>query len=155
MDIYEEKANTNQVRTSENLVSANSPKQEVHLRLSKGQGVKGYHNCGEVKGSANSPKVKVKEFDTRDKVLEWIILNQFGRRNLSAYQRSVLALRLKPIYEAKAKVNQVLAGGDRKSDNAKPLRPNSDEANTDKNLSKIAGVGHDTIARVQKNRQQC
>jgi len=30
----------------------------------------------------------------------------FGRRNLSAYDRSVLALKLKPIIEAEAKKNQ-------------------------------------------------
>ena len=32
--------------------------------------------------------------------------NQFGRRNLSAYDRSVLALKLKPIIAEKAKANQ-------------------------------------------------
>lgn len=32
---------------------------------------------------------------------------QFGRRNLSAYDRSILALKLKPIIEAKAKKNLV------------------------------------------------
>ena len=41
------------------------------------------------------------EFAARDDVLFWIIKNQLGRRNLSAYDRSILALRLKPIVAAK------------------------------------------------------
>src|SRR4030042_2742322 len=39
----------------------------------------------------------------RDDVKVWIINNQFGRRNLSAYQRSVLAINLEEIYRLKAK----------------------------------------------------
>ena len=42
-------------------------------------------------------------FASRDDVIEWIIKNQFGRRNLSAYDRSLLALKLKPIIAAKTK----------------------------------------------------
>ena len=45
-------------------------------------------------------------FSSRDDVIVWIIKNQFGRRNLSAYDRSLLALRLKPILAAKAKEKQ-------------------------------------------------
>ena len=47
-----------------------------------------------------------KEFESRGHVIEWIIRNQFGRRNLSSYQRGVLALRLKPIFEARALARQ-------------------------------------------------
>lgn len=50
--------------------------------------------------------VQEKEFADRAEAERWIILNQFGRRNLSAYDRSVLALKLKPIVAAKAKENQ-------------------------------------------------
>jgi N6-adenosine-specific RNA methylase IME4 len=95
-----------------------------------------------------------KGFDSRDKVIEWMIMNQFGRRNLSAYQRSLLALRLKPVFEEKAKENLRVAAETtnnklydtpcQKSD--KPLK----EVDTKKELSKIAGVSHDTIAKVQK-----
>ena len=50
-----------------------------------------------------------------------VFLNQFGRRNLSAYDRSVLALKLKPIIAEKAKENQAnhTAQGYQKSDKAK------------------------------------
>ena len=43
------------------------------------------------------------EFADRNEAIRWIILNQFGRRNLSAYDRSVLALKLKPVIAEKAK----------------------------------------------------
>jgi hypothetical protein len=33
----------------------------------------------------------------------WMILNQFGRRNLGNYQRSVLALLLEDVFKLKAK----------------------------------------------------
>jgi len=97
---------------------------------------------------ANSPKVKVKEVNTRDKVLEWIILNQFGRRNLSAYERSILALRLKPIYEEKAKVN-MYKGTNQFSPVANSPKPS---VNTREEISKLAGVGSNTISKGSKDR---
>ena len=43
------------------------------------------------------------DFPTRDDVIVWIIKNQFGRRNLPAYERARLALRLKPVIAERAK----------------------------------------------------
>jgi ParB-like chromosome segregation protein Spo0J len=51
--------------------------------------------------------VQEKEFADRAEAERWIILNQFGRRNLSAYDRSILALKLKPIVAAQAKENLI------------------------------------------------
>ena len=44
-------------------------------------------------------------FPDRNAAIVWIIQNQFGRRNLSRYSRSVLALRLEEILRPKAKEN--------------------------------------------------
>lgn len=77
------------------------------------------------------------EFADRNEAIRWIILNQFGRRNLSAYDRSVLALKLKPVIAEKAKERQNLG---LKSDEG---------GRTDKALGKIAGVGKDTIHKVE------
>lgn len=83
------------------------------------------------------------DFDSREDVIQWIILNQFSRRNLPLYERARLALRLKPVISAKAKENQRLGGkGSQKSVNHK--------ADTQKELAKVAGVSHDTIAKVEK-----
>ena len=51
-------------------------------------------------------RTKAIELKDRAAAVEWIIRNQFGRRNLSAYQRAELALRLEPIIAAKAKEKQ-------------------------------------------------
>ena len=86
--------------------------------------------------------IKRMGFKSRDEVKQWIILNQFGRRNLSAYDRSVLALKLKPMIAEKAKENERLGGkGSQKSVNHK--------TDTQKELAKVAGVSHDTIHKVE------
>jgi hypothetical protein len=51
-------------------------------------------------------KTLEKKFDNINRVKEWMINNQFGRRNLSNYQRSVLALQLEDVFREKAKENQ-------------------------------------------------
>jgi len=85
-----------------------------------------------------------KEFESEDKAKEWMILNQFGRRNLSNYQRSVLALELENIFRVKAKENQ----GTRTD--IKQISAESKPIETRKELSKIANVSHDTISKVKK-----
>lgn len=88
-------------------------------------------------------RTEPKEFKDRDEAKIWIIRNQFGRRNLSAYDRSVLALKLEPLIAEKAKEKQSEAGG--------AVRQKSDKAvvDTKKELAKIAGVSHDTIHKVK------
>lgn len=81
-------------------------------------------------------------------------LNQFARRNLSKYDRSVLALQLEPLYAAEAK-RRALDGNSRggksrqKSDTtsitAEPIR-------TDEQLAKLAGTSRDTIRKVKNTR---
>lgn len=81
------------------------------------------------------------DFADIDEAKRWIILNQFGRRNLSAYDRSVLALKLKPIIAEKAKESQ----GTRTD-----ICQKSDKSiDTKKELAKVAGVSHDTIHKVE------
>lgn len=82
------------------------------------------------------------EFADRNEAIRWIILNQFGRRNLSAYDRSVLALKLKPVIAEKAKANQIASGGAVPQKSAKPI-------DTREELAKVAGVSHDTIHKVE------
>lgn len=81
-------------------------------------------------------------FDSESDAEIWIIKNQFGRRNLSKYDRSILALRLKPVIAERAKENERLGGkGSQKSVNHK--------TDTQKEIAKLAGVSHDTIHRVE------
>lgn len=83
-----------------------------------------------------------REFESRNEVIEWIIKNQFGRRNLPLHERARLALRLKPVIAEKAK-ERMLAG---KPD---PVH-NSAQGKTREEIAKAAGVSHDIIAKVEK-----
>lgn len=91
-------------------------------------------------------EVEWMQFADRSDVIEWIIKNQFGRRNLSDYQRGVLALRMKPIMEERAKAQQIRKPADfvsQKSDEQKPIR--ADEA-----VSELANVSRDTIRKIER-----
>lgn len=105
------------------------------------------HNRYEIAQKHNLPyNHKRMEFPNREAVIEWIILNQFGRRNLSAYDRSILALKLKPVIAEKAKENQ----GARTD-----ICQKSDKSiDTKKELAKVAGVSHDTIHKVEVIQQK-
>jgi len=86
-----------------------------------------------------------KRFKNESEVREWMILNQFGRRNLSNYQRSVLALQLEEVFSTKAKEKQV-----RKPESVKQKSAEQNPIETRKELAKVANVSHDTIAKVKK-----
>jgi len=77
----------------------------------------------------------------------WVIEHQFGRRNLTPFQRAELALQLKPLLAARARNKQVSEG--RRLGGAPTLSQNSAEGsmNTRRQLADLAGVSHDTIAR--------
>jgi site-specific DNA-methyltransferase (adenine-specific) len=84
------------------------------------------------------------DFTNESEAKEWIILNQFGRRNISDYTRARLALELKPILADKAKATQ----GARTD--LLQISVKSEPANTQKELATIAGVSHDTVYKVEK-----
>jgi len=75
--------------------------------------------------------------------------NQLGRRNLLPYIRTKLALELEETIAARAKGNQKERKGEQpgatcqKSDNLIPV-------DTKRELAAIAGVSHDTVAKVKK-----
>jgi len=81
-----------------------------------------------------------KSFNSEEDVKEWMICNQFGRRNLSNYQRSVLALELESVFSARAK-ERMLSGN--------PV-PKSEQGRTIEKVADVANVGKDTIAKVKK-----
>ncbi len=86
-------------------------------------------------------RIEEMDFPDRQAVIRWIILNQFGRRNLSAYDRSLLALKLKPVIKEQAE-QRMLSG-------KKDPTQKSAEGETRQRLAKVAGVSHDTIHKVE------
>jgi hypothetical protein len=108
------------------------------------------HNRYDICTRKNIPFQTVqREFADRNAAIEWIILNQFGRRNLPAHERARLALRLKPVIAEKAKQKQESGV----NQYTKSLPQISAEASTPietrQELAKVAGVSHDTIAKVE------
>ncbi|NQW26158.1 MAG: DNA modification methylase [Cryomorphaceae bacterium] len=85
-----------------------------------------------------------KSFKSEEDVKEWMILNQFGRRNLSDYQRSVLALELESVFSTRAKEQQV-----RKPKSVLPMLAEQKPIDTRKEISKIANVSHGTLDKVK------
>lgn len=88
-------------------------------------------------------KTTEKQFEERNMVREWIIRNQFGRRNLSHMQKCELALKLKPAIQKKAKENKQMSGGAVPLKSAKPV-------DTRNELAKMAGVSGDTMSKAEK-----
>ena len=89
-----------------------------------------------------------KQFSDRSHAVEWVIRNQFGRRNLSNYERTKLALRLEEAIAARAKAKQH-AGINQHSLPQKSAEP-SQHIETRQELARIAGVSHDTVAKPRK-----
>jgi DNA modification methylase len=107
------------------------------------------HNRYEISQKHNLKfNTEEKYFENENDVKEWMINNQFGRRNLSNYQRSVLALELENVFKEKAKENQI-----RKPDFV-PQISAEQKFETRKELAKVANVSHDTIAKVKTIQQK-
>lgn len=84
------------------------------------------------------------DFKNIDEAKEWMLLNQLGRRNLSDYDRTVLALMLEDLYAARGKANMV-AGAKGLFKKTNPIEP----VNTRKTIAEIAGVSETTVGRVK------
>lgn len=82
-------------------------------------------------------------FADRSHAEEWIIRNQFGRRNLPVYDRVVLAKRLEKVVSERSRQGE---RNDLFQKSEKSLPP----LDTTKEIAKVAGVSHDTVARVKK-----
>jgi N6-adenosine-specific RNA methylase IME4 len=112
------------------------------LMLWKGILIDG-HNRKEIADKLNIKyKTKNKKFKDRNEVIVWMIDNQLGRRNISKYDRTRLALRKEDILKPIAKENLKLGGkGSQKSAKVKVDVRNE--------VAKIAKVSHDTVAKVK------
>lgn len=128
------------------------------------------HNRYEICCRLSIPfQVSNRILETRQDAKIWVINNQFGRRNLSAYQRSVLALKLEDVLKEKGIQKMAAGGGDRKSagyrsgcptlDNpiiekkqgvTEAILPVLPKIDTKKELARVSGVSHGTMAKVKK-----
>ena len=92
-----------------------------------------------------------KDFPDREAVIEWIIRNQFGRRNLTPFQRAELALKLKPVVERKAKERQenthLVGPGIQKKNMV--VQKSAQPSKSRDELAAMAGISHDTLKRAE------
>ena len=104
------------------------------------------HNRYRICQESNIPfRTEAKEFPDRQAIVEWIIRNQFGRRNLTPFQRAELALKLKPAVEKKAKERQ----GARNDLNIPQKTAESRKGESRDELAAIAGISHDTLKKAE------
>lgn len=89
-----------------------------------------------------APDILEKKFADKEEVIEWMLRNQLSRRNLTDAQRVQIALKLKPLIEAKAKENQHAAGGAVRKKCSEPVR-------TMKLIADAAGVSEPTARKVE------
>ncbi len=89
-------------------------------------------------------KTTNKKFKDRNEVILWMIDNQLGRRNISKYDRTRLALKKEDILKPIAKENMGLSKGK----GIKGLQK-SVTLNVQKEVAKIAKVSHDTVSKVK------
>jgi len=116
------------------------------------------HNRYEICTKNNiSFKTTQKDFENILFAKEWILINQFSRRNLNDFKRSSMVLKLKDIEKEIRKLNQKRQTGpplpadhkkvviDRKSGQPKLIGKDTRDV-----LADLAGVSHNTIDNVEK-----
>lgn len=98
--------------------------------------------------------VQATTIQSYDDAVLWIISNQLGRRNITNFARGELALRAKPIIEARAKRRQE-AGQFTGGEQGGTVRQISDAplGRTDEALATQAGISRDTIRKIEKIRK--
>jgi DNA-binding XRE family transcriptional regulator len=86
---------------------------------------------------------------TFDDATLWIIQHQLGRRNISDFARAELALKAKPIIQARAKENLSTSTG---GTEPRPLQNSAKAApvHTNSEIAKAAGVSRDTVNKVER-----
>ena len=90
-------------------------------------------------------KVREKKFKDRNEVIIWMIDNQLGRRNISKYDRTRLALRKEDMLKPIAKEEQKRKPGVVVQKSAQQKQ----ESKTRTKVAKIAKVSHDTVDKVK------
>lgn len=94
-------------------------------------------------------ETKEMAFDNRQDAILWILRNQLGRRNLNAWQRSQIALKMEPMIAEKAKQQQ-LSTLKQNTTVLPTLTKRTDPIDTRSEIATIANVSTGTMAKVKK-----
>lgn len=105
-----------------------------------------YQIC-KLNGITDFPTKEMK-FEDRDGVIEWILSHQLGRRNLSDFQRTEIALRYEQVIARKAKERQGKRNDLITSGSIEP-KVATDSHYTRKEVAKIAETSPSTVMRTK------
>jgi N6-adenosine-specific RNA methylase IME4 len=91
--------------------------------------------------------VELQNCFNRNDVLLWMIRNQLGRRNLTPYVRTELALKLKPVIAEQARENQL--GGLKQNTVLENSPKRAESVDTRAIIAASAGVSDNTVSKVE------
>lgn len=94
-------------------------------------------------------EIRTVSLPDRQAALIWILQTQLGRRNCTLFEKAELALKLKSLIAAKAKMNQHIGGGRRRKLSSGKLDPSIKRIDTRKELARKAGVSSGTIGKAE------
>lgn len=83
----------------------------------------------------------------RAAVIEWMLRNQLGRRNLNDFQRNEIALKYQEVIAKQMKERMKLSEGRGKKRDDQKNRPFSEPSTQRKEMAKIAGTSEGSIQR--------
>jgi DNA modification methylase/ParB-like chromosome segregation protein Spo0J len=101
----------------------------------------GYHRFKACQELGIEPKILVQDFKDNLREQLFVIESNLQRRQMNRFQRAELALKAKPILEAIARNNESLGG--------KGVRIQTPLGRVDVEIGKRAGVGRDTVRKVE------
>jgi 16S rRNA G966 N2-methylase RsmD len=109
------------------------------------------HNRYEICTRLDLPfEIEEMRFGDRSHAEEWIIRNQFGRRNLSAYVRTQLALRLEETIAIRMEEQRKATQGRPRKGSEKLPAKSPAVSDTREQVAKVANVSSNTVSKVKK-----
>ena len=90
-------------------------------------------------------------FQSRDEAISWILMNQLARRNLTDFQKNVIALKYEQMIARQMKERQIASGREygKGIGDDQLIHTYSDKTSTRKELAKIAGTSEASIQRTK------
>ncbi len=85
------------------------------------------------------------DLKNRAEAREWILVNALSKRNLTPFEKVLLALELENIFKDKARLNQ-----GKRTDLLQNSAKGFKSMDTREEIAKLAGVSHDTVMKVKK-----